>query len=94
MEQAVFKALADPVRRKILELLGARDMPAGDIAACFPIAAPSVSRHLFILKSAGLIHDKRSGRSIIYSLNSSAVREVIAWFYNSFGNVWISQSGR
>ncbi len=94
MEQPIFQALADPVRRKILELLGSHDMSAGDIAAMFPIAAPSVSRHLFILKSAGLIHDKRHGRHIIYSLNNAAVRDVIAWFYNSFGNVWMSQSSR
>ncbi len=90
MKDEVFKALADPVRRKILEMLGSRDMTAGDIASKFDISAPSVSRHLSVLKASGLITDKRSGQRIIYSLNAIAVRELIKWMYRHFGNVWIN----
>ncbi|MDP4132772.1 MAG: autorepressor SdpR family transcription factor [Bacillota bacterium] len=89
MNDEVFKALADPVRRKILEMLGTRNMSAGDIASNFDITAPSISRHLSILKTADLITDKREGQRLIYSLNTYAVREVIKWFYTSFGNIWI-----
>ena len=55
MNDDIFKALSDPVRRKILEMLGARDMSAGDIADKFDITKPSISRHLAVLKSSGLI---------------------------------------
>lgn len=92
MQDEIFKAFADPVRRKILEMLGTRDMTAGDISSHFDITKPSVSRHLALLKNAGLITDRRSGQNIIYSLNSTCVRELIRWFYRSFGNVWIKQS--
>ena len=91
MEDEIFKALSDPVRRKILEMLGSRDMSAGDIAAKFDITKPSISRHLAVLKASGLITDKRSGQRIIYSINATSVRDIIRWFYESFGNIWMKR---
>lgn len=91
MKNEIFKALADPVRRKILELLGEGDMAAGDIASHFNITKPSVSRHLAVLKSSGLVSAKKNGQKIIYSLEIEAVREIMRWLYNSFGNVWMKR---
>ena len=64
-----FKALADPTRRRILELLAQGDLTAGEIAAHFDMTKPSVSHHLNILKSAALITDERRGQNIVYSVN-------------------------
>ena len=77
-----FKALADPTRRKILELLAGGEMTAGEIAAHFAMAKPSVSHHLNILKSAGLICDQRSGQNIVYSVNLSVFQVLGKWFYD------------
>lgn len=91
MHDEIFKALSDPVRRKILELLGEGNMSAGDIATHFNITKPSLSRHLSVLKSAGLLLSKRNGQRIIYSLDTDQLREIMKWFYNSFGNVWMKR---
>lgn len=77
-----FKALADPTRRHILELLARGDMTAGEIAAHFSMTKPSVSHHLNILKSAGLICDQRSGQNIVYSVNLTVFQELVKWFYD------------
>lgn len=77
-----FKALADPTRRRILELLAQGDMTAGEIAAQFSMTKPSVSHHLTILKSAGLISDQRSGQNIVYSVNLTVFQELVKWFYD------------
>ena len=77
-----FKALADPTRRHILELLAQGDLTAGEIAAHFSMSKPSVSHHLSILKSAGLICDQRSGQNIVYSVNLTVFQELITWFYD------------
>ena len=77
-----FKALADPTRRHILELLAQGDLTAGEIAAHFSMSKPSVSYHLSILKSAGLICDQRSGQNIVYSVNLTVFQELIKWFYD------------
>ena len=66
--QAVFKALADPTRRRILRDLKKAPLPAGDIASHFPISGPSVSRHLAVLKAAGLVTERRQANKVIYSL--------------------------
>ena len=63
-----FKALGDPTRRRILELLSEGEMSAGDIAAHFDMAKPSVSHHLNILKNAGLVTDERRGQNIVLSV--------------------------
>lgn len=72
-----FRALADPTRRKILELLRDRDLAAGDIAAEFSMAWPSVSHHLQALKDAGLVLARRDGQFIRYSLNTTVFQDVI-----------------
>ncbi|PLX34958.1 MAG: transcriptional regulator [Clostridiales bacterium] len=77
-----FKALSDPTRRRILELLDERDMTAGQIADQFDISQPSVSHHLNVLKNANLILWIKDGQSIIYSLNTTVFQEMTKWFYN------------
>ena len=81
-----FKALADPSRRRILELLSGGEMTAGDIAANFDMAKPSVSHHSNILKAAGLVSDERRGQNIVYCLNLTVFQELVKWFYD-FGLV-------
>ncbi len=75
----VFKALGDPIRREILELLKERSMSAGEISDHFDITKPSLSHHLSILKTSGLVIDERKGQSIIYSLNMSVFEDVVSW---------------
>lgn len=75
-----FKALADPTRRKILKLLGERDLTAGEIADAFNISKPSISHHLNLLKHSGLVLDERQGQFIYYSLNMTVFQEVMSWF--------------
>jgi len=70
------QALADPTRRKIIEMLKKKDMSAGDIAKNFAITLPSLSHHLNVLKQAGLITFQRQGQELIYSLNLSVFEEV------------------
>lgn len=65
---AVFRALADPTRRQILQDLRKGELAAGDIASRFPISGPSISRHLAVLKAAGLITERRQANRVIYSL--------------------------
>ncbi len=77
-----FKALADPTRRRILELLAQGDLTAGEIAAQFAMTKPSVSHHLNILKTAGLVCDQRSGQNIVYSVNLTVFQELMKWFYD------------
>jgi DNA-binding transcriptional ArsR family regulator len=74
-----FRALADPTRRRILELLARRDLTAGEIAEEFPIAFPSVSRHLGVLKDAGLVESEREGQHIRYRLNTTVSQEVVRY---------------
>lgn len=67
-DAGVFKALADPTRRQILQDLQGGELTAGDIASRFTISAPSVSRHLGVLRNAGLINERRDANRIFYSL--------------------------
>src|SRR5580658_1654226 len=67
-QSGVFRALADPTRRQILQDLRDGELAAGEIAARFPISGPSVSRHLTVLKSAGLVTERREANRIYYSL--------------------------
>ncbi|MBA4147518.1 MAG: winged helix-turn-helix transcriptional regulator [Verrucomicrobia bacterium] len=76
---ALFKALNDPTRRKILELLREKDMTAGDIADCFQISKPSISHHLDLLKQADLILSEKNGQFINYSINTSVLDECLSW---------------
>lgn len=77
-----FKALSDPTRRKILELLSDRDMNAGEIADYFNISKPSISHHLTTLKNANLIGDERKGQNIVYSLNTTVFQDMVRWFFD------------
>ncbi len=76
-----FKALADPTRRHILELLRGGDLTAGEIADHFDMTKPSLSHHLSALKNAGLVDAERDGQNIIYSLNTSVLQDLMSWFY-------------
>ncbi len=76
---AVFKALNDPTRRTILELLQEKDLTAGEIAEKFSMSKPSISHHLDLLKQAGLVEAVKQGQFISYSLNTTIVDEILKW---------------
>ncbi|PMD98795.1 MULTISPECIES: autorepressor SdpR family transcription factor [Siphonobacter] len=75
----LFKALNDPTRRQILELLQEKDLTAGEIAEHFDMTKPSISHHLDLLKQADLVVSLKKGQHIIYSLNMTVLDEVLAW---------------
>ncbi len=77
--QQTMRALSDPTRREILNLLKAGRMSAGDIAAHFNVSDAAVSRHLSVLKDADLIRDKREGKFIFYEMNTSVLEEILLW---------------
>lgn len=77
---ALFKALNDPTRREILELLKKSDLTAGEIADQFNISKPSISHHLDLLKQAGLVQAMKEGQYIYYSLNTTVMDEIVKWF--------------
>ncbi len=76
---AVFKALNDPTRREILQLLQEKDMTAGEIAEQFNISWPSISHHLDLLKQAKLVMAEKDGQYVYYSLNTTVVDEILKW---------------
>ena len=73
------KALSDPIRREILELLKSGKLSAGEIAEKFPVSGAAISKHLSVLKEADLIRDTREGKFIYYELNTSVLEEVMLW---------------
>ena len=77
--QNTIKALSDPIRRDILELLKSGRRPAGEIASQFPVSGAAISKHLSVLKDADLIRDTREGKFIFYELNTSVLEEVLLW---------------
>lgn len=77
--QAVFKALSDPSRRKILDMLKERDLNAGEIADAFNMTKPSISHHLELLHQANLISRVKHGQFVVYSLNTTIVDELLEW---------------
>ena len=77
--QKTMKALSDPIRREILTLLKDGRKAAGEIAGHFAISDAAVSRHLSVLKEAGLIRDTREGKFIYYDLNASVLEEILLW---------------
>ena len=77
--QNTLKALSDPIRREILNLLKNGRMSAGDIVDRFEVTGASISRHLSVLKEADLIRDKREGKYIYYELNASVLEEIMLW---------------
>ena len=77
--QNTLKALADPIRREILNLLKNGPMSAGEIVDHFSVTGASISRHLSVLKEADLIRDRREGKFIYYELNASVLDEILLW---------------
>ena len=77
--QHTIKALSDPSRREILELLKAGRLSAGEIGEKFPVSGAAISKHLSVLKEADLIRDTREGKFIYYELNTSVLEEVMLW---------------
>lgn len=84
MNDEFFQALSNPCRREIIKLLRWKNLSAGEIAGHFDIAQPSVSRHLDVLKRAELVTTERKGNQIIYSLNLSAVQEMLVYMTELF----------
>ena len=84
--QNTLRALADPIRREILNLLKAGRMSAGEIADRFPVTGESISRHLSVLKEADLIRDTREGKYIYYDLNASVLEEILLWISDLKGD--------
>lgn len=83
--QETLKALSDPTRREILQLLRRGSKSAGEISDQFDITAAAISRHLSVLKDADLIRDQREGKFIIYTLNTSVLEDVLFWVSNLKG---------
>ena len=77
--QQTLKALSDPTRREILNLLKEGKRSAGEIGEQFDITAAAISRHLSVLKEADLIEDTREGKFIFYELNTSVLEEIMLW---------------
>lgn len=75
----VFKALSDPTRRKILDLLKEGDLTAGEISKHFDMSKPSISQHLKLLKNADLVQDEKKGQYVFYSLNTTVFQDIISW---------------
>ena len=77
--QNTLKALSDPIRREILNLLKAGRISAGEISSHFSVTDASISRHLAVLKDADLIREAREGKFIYYELNASVLEEILLW---------------
>lgn len=78
----IFKALNDPVRREILELLKKHDMTAGEIAEHFNIGKPTISHHLDLLRQADLVASRKEGQYVVYSLTTTVLDEILQWMWN------------
>ena len=83
--QDTLKALSEPTRREILQMLREGSKSAGEISDKFDITAAAISRHLSVLKDADLIRDQRDGKFIIYTLNTSVLEDVLFWVSNLKG---------
>ena len=81
----VFKALSDPTRRKVLQLLQAGPIGAGELADMFDVSKPTMSAHFAVLQEADLVEAERSGRSIVYRLKMSVLEEALLGFVHTFG---------
>jgi|SRR6185312_4597693 len=84
---AVFKALSDPTRRHVLELLRDRPMTAGDLADHFPVSKPTMSAHFAVLREADLVDAQKVGKTLIYRLKLSVLEEALLGFVAAFGGV-------
>ncbi|MGA0545149.1 autorepressor SdpR family transcription factor [Brevundimonas sp. VNH65] len=81
----VFKALSDPTRRRVLHLLRAGPLSAGDIADQFDVSKPTMSAHFAVLREADLVHTEKVGKSVIYHLKLSVLEDALLGFVHSFG---------
>lgn len=81
----VFKALADPTRRQVLQALKAGPQSAGQLASAFPVSKPTMSAHFAVLRQAGLVTAEKDGKSVIYHLNVSVLEEALLGFAGVFG---------
>ena len=81
----VFKALSDPTRRRVLELLRREPMSAGDIAAHFNVSKPTMSAHFAVLREADLVASEKHGKAVIYQLKMSVLEEALMGFAQMFG---------
>ena len=79
MKNELFKALADPTRREILNLLREGDLSAGEIGGRFSMSAASISHHLALLRQAELVRSDKQGQFVIYSLNTTVFQEIVEW---------------
>ncbi len=84
--QKSFKALSDPTRRKILDLLKNGEKSAGEICSHFSMTNATISHHLTVLREADLIYDQKEGKYIYYGLNLSVVEQIMTWLENLGGN--------
>lgn len=84
---AVFEALADPTRRRVLELLSERERTAGELASAFTVSRPAVSRHLRVLRDAGLVRARGEAQRRVYSLDAGPLGELDAWL-SSYRRFW------
>ena len=83
----LFKALNDPTRRQMLDMLRAGDLTAGEIADQFEMTKPSISHHLDLLRQAGLVDSAKEGQFIRYTLNTTVLDEVLSWLMSFKGSV-------
>ncbi|TWS93364.1 autorepressor SdpR family transcription factor [Reyranella sp. CPCC 100927] len=81
----VFKALSDPTRRRVLQLLQSGPMSAGDLGKHFDVSKPTMSAHFAVLREADLVHAEKAGKSVIYHLKLSVLEEALLGFAQSFG---------
>lgn len=88
--ETVYRAVADPTRRAILDVLREGDLSAGDLAGRFPISRPAVSKHLRILREADLVQERRDGRSRIYRLHAKPLGEIDRWL-TSYRTFWAAR---
>jgi DNA-binding transcriptional ArsR family regulator len=89
----VFRAVADPTRRRVLQLLAEGDLSAGELLSPFTISQPALSKHLRILREAGLVNERRSGRRRIYSIEASPLRAVHDWV-SHYERFWLERLER
>jgi DNA-binding transcriptional ArsR family regulator len=82
---SIYRALADPTRRRILTLLRERPMTAGELAGQFDLTWPSMSGHFAVLRDAGLVQAERSGTSVTYRLNQTVLQEALMALFDAFG---------
>lgn len=87
MTAVVFDAIADPTRRRVLELLSERDLSAGEISAAFTVSRPAISRHLRVLREAGLVRARRDSQRRVYGLEAGPLLEVDAWL-DTYRRFW------